>query len=254
MNKIALIDGDFLPFYVCHNKKLEGGSVENKSLQDCKDLLDSFIRTIMVNSGATHYIMALTVGQCFRYKVNPQYKANRKYEDPPEHLRDIKQYLKDAYNGFSVEGLEADDIVNICNKSTWFIGDSSIEASSFIVSPDKDLLMLAGRNYNPRKHQWVDVSAKQAAEYFWTSMITGDSIDGIKGLKGKGKAYASKVFNQEIKSPEYDYSVIVYKEYIAQLGVERGIEEFYKNYKCLKVLDFWEDCRIPEPIKYSIKF
>jgi 5'-3' exonuclease len=65
----------------------------------------------------------------------------------------------------------------------------------------------------------------------WTQVITGDSIDNIKGIPGKGSAFAAKVFKQD-----EPYRNLVLLSYILEFGEYKGIEEFTKNYKLIKLL------------------
>ncbi len=244
--RCALVDADFLPYYCCHNKKGE----EPKTLQQCYDHADQFIHNIFKATKATHYIMAWTVGKCFRYNINPQYKANRKYTDVIPFLDKTKTYLRDKYNGAYDSDLEADDIINICRKHYLENTIKDQEPSQiFFVSPDKDILMLEGTHFNPKKMMWVTTSRVEADEFFWISTIKGDTIDGVKGIPGKGEVFAKKLFKSEIQGFIYEYASLVFNSYLEYFGEHRGVEEFYKNYKCLKIADSWRSFKIPEPIK-----
>ena len=66
-------------------------------------------------------------------------------------------------------------------------------------------------------------------------MIIGDSTDNIKGLEGKGKAFADKLLINI--DDEESLRTTVFEEYINQYGEYKGIEKFYQNYKCLKIMD-----------------
>ena len=102
---------------------------------------------------------------------------------------------------------------------------------SFIVSPDKDLLGLEGTHYNPKRNEWITNESWVADVNFWKSMVTGDTVDNIKGIPGKGEKYADKV----IVGLDNDFKKYVLEEYVNFFGEYKGIEEFYKNYKCLKI-------------------
>jgi 5'-3' exonuclease, N-terminal resolvase-like domain len=243
--RIALFDADFIPYYVCHNKKNEEGVVVEKSFDDCKRLADEFVANILRDTKATYYVMAFTVGKCFRYKVNPYYKANRKYTDVIPFLKETKEYLIEAYKGFyEKDYLEADDLVNILRNR--FLKES------FIVSPDKDILNLEGKHYNPRIGKWEATNKNEAEVYFWSSMITGDATDGIKGLPGKGIAFSKRLFEKStVASSTSIFRELVFDAYIEHFGEYEGIEEFYKNYKMLKILD--EDKTVITPDLQIIK-
>lgn len=241
--KIALIDADFLPYYVCHNKKTE----EPKTFEQCCQKADEFINNLLNRTSATHYIMAWTVGKtCFRYKINPKYKANRKYKDVIPFLKETKEYIMKKYHSVVHEDLEADDIVNIIY--------NKIE-NSFIISPDKDILRLEGHHFNPREMEWTNFIGE--SRHFWTTMITGDSIDGVPGIPGKGKKFAEKLFesetldNKEVTNTTSSDSLKVFECYVNNLGIDNGIEEFYKNYKCLKIVKDWPSFLLPTLMEVS---
>lgn len=230
--KIAIIDSDFIPFYVAHNKT----SIP-KTLEECKVLTDSFIWNITQAIGTTKLVSCLTVGKCFRYKLYPEYKGNRKYKYDKEYqelMSGIKEHLVTEYkSNFMKDELEADDLVRIHSKIL------STNYEPIIVSPDKDILMLEGRHYNPRINKWIITTKEEANEYFWKSMIVGDPGDNIKAIPGYGPAAAKKIF-EGIKNPP----ARILKHYIEHFEEDLGIEEFYKNYKCLYIKDKYDN--VPE--------
>ena len=247
MDKIALIDADSLIYINCYNKKLldkeknpvigdDGEPVrEVRTLQECKDLTDKMIMDILKATSSTEYLLFLTVGRGFRYDIYPEYKGNRKGSEKPEHFDRVKEHLITDHKAIYGHGLEADDLVRIYQKQM---------PNSFIASPDKDVLNLAGSHYNYNKYQWELVTESQANLHFWSSMITGDSTDNIKGVPGKGPKFAE----QYLQSGE-NAAGDVLDVYIQKFGEEVGVYEFYKNYKCLKILDEYEGLEIKEPIK-----
>jgi hypothetical protein len=95
--------------------------------------------------------------------------------------------------------------------------------------------MLEGTHYNYKKNEWVTVSEQDSIIYFWKSMIIGDTADNIKGLEGKGKAFADKLLDN---IPDNNIMrLLVFKEYISQYGEYYGVIKFYQNYLCLKIRD-----------------
>lgn len=244
---IAIIDGDFLLYYCTYPKKVvqeETTVFINKSLKEVFESADSSISQILTATNSEHYIAYLTVGS-FRYKIYQEYKANRKHREKPEHFRELVDYLIQA-KGFRVyEELEADDCVNITRLSIK-------EYNPIMVSNDTDLLSLEGVHYNPIKKTFISCSSDQAHTKFWGDMIIGQPGDNIKGIPGKGKAFVEKLFSiQEVSAP---YHQLVLSAFIAHFGEQRGIDEFYKNYKCLKILEDYPGFVIPEPVKLEASF
>lgn len=258
--RVALIDADHISYVVCHNKKGE----EEKNLNEILDLTDKYITNLLTLTEATHYIGALTIGKCFRYSVYPEYKANRKNLVPMNYSLVVKEYLKSKWKFISYPELEADDIINICKNSLLksildksfkdiiILGETIIEMpiDSFIISPDKDMLNLEGKHYSPMVNKWIDVSRHQAQYTFWEDMIVGQPGDNIKGIPGKGKAFATKLFSN-VGTYGSGFIDLTICEYIDYFGEEKGIDEFHKVYKCLKIKDNWPNFEIPEPIRFE---
>ncbi len=247
--RIALIDADYISYIVCYNKKDE----EEKDVFKVLQQTDSYIYNLLKEVKATYYIGALTIGKCFRYVLNLDYKANRKDFMPMKYSKVVKEYMKDNWGFISHSDLEADDIVNICNKidfSPWVeekYPDKIREAKSFIISPDKDILSLEGKNYNPNKKEWINISSEEAKYKFWTSMIVGDASDNIKGIPGIGVKGAEKIMYDSVFP-----AARIIKYYIEHFGEELGINEYTKNYNCLKIKDNWHSFKVPNPIRFDI--
>ncbi len=244
--RIAIIDADSI-VYICSANRIVKDSngepiiddlgekvKENKTLEECKDLVNDMINTILSMTGSSHYILALTVGKNFRYDIYPEYKGNRKYLDMPKHFRSIKEYLITDWNAIYDHNLEADDIVNICKH---------YYPNSYICSPDGDLLYLEGTHYDYKNLKWIQTSKEEAELKFWKDMIIGQPGDNIKGIPGKGKVAASGILMDSKFPPAR-----ILKNYILHFGEELGIEEFYRNFKLLKIKDKHTGFVIPTPI------
>ena len=236
MKKVLIIDADSMIWIGCHNKK----NTIPKTLDECKESIDGLLKNIMGATFGTHYILCITVGRSFRYEIYPEYKGNRKYTDKSEHFDRIKEYLIIKYKAYYQNGLEADDVVNILHKR--------IE-NSFIASADKDVLLLEGKNFDYRHFKWIKTTKEESEEAFWSDMVSGQVGDNIKGIPGKGKAFVEKLF--EGGDGIITNQMRVFREYLNHFGENKGIEEFYKNYKSLKIVDDWELKDLPIPIEYK---
>jgi DNA polymerase I len=224
-NILTTWDADFIPFYVCWNKRGD----DTKSLEDCINLCDELITNINTSLKANEYVGFLGKGKCFRYDINDRYKANRKYDDEIKYLPEVREHLKAYHNFKSLEGFEADDL---CISFRTKYKD---QYNCIVVSPDKDLLNLEGANYNPKKGELIFRTKNEEELYFWKSMIVGDSADNIAGIKGYGPVAADKIID---KCTYFEgLRGLIFEEYCKVYGEYKGVEEFYKNYKCLKILD-----------------
>ena len=222
--RVAIIDADSICFIAHWNSDSKSF---DKPLDDILQSTDQIISNILITIGASKYIGFVGYGKCAeRNAVYPEYKANRKDREPLEHLRAIKDHMVDKWKFVGLHGIEADDMVNSVRVKV---------EGSIICAIDKDLLMLEGTHYNYKKNEWVTVTEEEADLYFWKSMIIGDSADNIKGLEGKGKAFADKLLDN---IPDNNIMrLLVFEEYISQYGEYYGVIKFYQNYLCLKIRD-----------------
>jgi len=221
-NKTVLIDADSIlyiagwnDFYKCYNTDIEL----------IKMSADKLVSNILITTKATHQLGFFSVGKSFRRELYPSYKSNRDNLKRPDHLKALREYLVKEWLFIELDYYEADDAVSIC---------SNIIENNIITSIDKDVLMLYGAKYNYKKSLETFTSMEDAKMFFWKSMIIGDSVDGVKGLAGKGKVFAENYLKEFNK---LEYSLDVFKLYLETLGEIQGIEEFYKNYKLLKILE-----------------
>ena len=222
--KIAVIDADsicFIAHWDSDNKSFD------KPIEDIYKSVDQIISNIIINTKCSKYIGFVGMTKDVeRTMVYSEYKANRKDRQPLEHLKDVKLYMVDKWKFNPLYGIEADDVVN----SVRYRLEDCI-----ICAIDKDLLKLEGTHYNYKKNEWVTTDEDEANLYFWQSMVIGDSADNIKGLEGKGKAFADKLLLNvdDLESMR----TLVFDEYINQYGEYYGISKFYQNYICLKIKD-----------------
>lgn len=235
---IGLIDADHIPYIVCYNKVSE----PEKTLEEAISSANSYLSGLTNGANVEEFNLFFTIGKNFRYDIYPEYKANRKNNEKPPFFNEVRDYLIKEYYGIYGYYLEADDILNIYKNK--YIED---RVSYVVISTDKDITNLFGVNYDIKNNVINAVTQDYADRYFWKSMICGDTADNIKALPGKGPAFAEKLF-LNIDDVE-SYRSLVLQEYINKFGEEVGIEEFYKNYKCLKIKDSYEGIEFIEPVK-----
>lgn len=235
--KIACIDVDHIFYLSLTGEKILDENEEpikvdgkftyrERTFEESCKIADDYITNLLNITEATNYIGFFGGSSKSRKEIYPEYKANRKDLEPLKNLPQMKTYLGDKWNFVFLLGYEyeTDDFVASFVKQT---------PNSFIISPDKDLLGLVGNHYNPRKNEWVYVAGSTAENNFWCSMITGDTSDNIKGIPGKGIKYAENLIKEDEEGTPYQSLIL--QEYVNYFGEYKGIEEFYKNYKCLKI-------------------
>jgi len=226
--KILLIDADSLMYY-------EMGA---KSLEEATANIDDRIDSMLKATGATSYAGFLTLGKCFRYDIgnkcvydNTAYKHNRKGGGKPIIFYALKEYLQqEPYSFIALQGLEADDAVGIyaqIAKDKGYIPT--------VCSPDKDvLLQIPGRHYNYQKAKFIKTSKSDADKFLWQQTMTGDSTDGVPGIKGVGPKTAEKLLeksNSSLMSAQ-----IAMTEYINKYGAREGITRFAETFNLVYIL------------------
>ncbi len=251
-DKIAIIDMDSVVFTAANPNKVLGDDGEPLRTEDGKrfvyvdkteaELIEScdwVMNDILKSCEATHYIAYIKGKNTgFRKQYNPDYKSNRPTTSPI-WWEFVKNYMIEKWRVIEVNNIEVDDAISITIQNL---------ENSFPVAIDKDVLNLEGLGYNWRKKEWISTTKWEAYKYFFKSMIIGDTADAIKGIVGMGEVAAEKNL-----ADTTDYAERVLSIYIgANHSVDKGIEEYYKTYKSLKLLDSFEGFEIPQPIEYKI--
>lgn len=118
----------------------------------------------------------------FRKTVDSEYKGNRTKRKPVGY-RKLLEWCRHHYDTVTIPNLEADDALGIhCHN----------DPSHFIlISPDKDMKQIACRLFNGKEE--ITTTKEQADYWFWTQCLTGDPVDGYKGVPGIGAKGAEKL-------------------------------------------------------------
>ncbi len=155
----------------------------------------------------------------FRDKVavKKPYKGNRKTEKP-FHYDNLTQYILQKYETLVAKGLEADDLMSI------YQCQYLKQLDTIICSRDKDLRITPGMHYGwpcGRQPQFgpkrvtemgeLEMKPKKVAGdglmFFYSQLITGDTVDNIPGLPRGGPV---KAFNtlHELTSEEEMFNAV----------------------------------------------
>lgn len=207
---IALIDGDLVAYPCAASCK------EEDPLDVALFRCDKLIREILEASDCEEYNIFLSTKSNFRYKINPEYKANRKDTEPPQWLQQCKEYLITEWHAKVKENYEADDLLGI-NQTP----------DTVLCSFDKDLLMIPGKHFNWKKQQYGDmthVTQEDGLVHFYTQMLVGDTTDNVIGIAGLGPVKSRKYLSSA--QDEQDLFDLVYNKY-------DDPERFLMNGMCL---------------------
>ena len=201
----------------------------NEKLEAILDVLsnDIDVSDVLICNGSIN---------CFRKSVNASYKLNRNKEKP-EILSELHNEVKLAYNSYWADGVETDDVVaTLWRKEVEENGVDSV----VIAANDKDYRQFPCWLFNTHysKMTLEKIGDFDACKNFYTQMIVGDSADNVNYIKGKGVAYARKLFeNIETKFGLFRKTYYLYKDVYG----DEAKEKFLECYKLLKLRTDSED-------------
>ena len=177
---MLLIDGDIIAYRTALSSVAE-------DIDDLYRIADSYIDNVRMNADprVDGFQVYLSGDTNFRDEVavTHPYKGNRERERP-ECLDAVRGYLCMRYDAYVSDGQEADDDIAIAA--------TRMGASAVICTIDKDLDQVPGWHYNFVKQQRYCIGTKEAVLNFYMQLLTGDSVDNIKGIYGIGPKKALK--------------------------------------------------------------
>lgn len=204
--KKLLIDGDLICYRACC-----GPDSWTDPKVGINASLDS-LSYIFENTGVKEYEIYFSGENNFRYKIFPEYKANRRKMERPPSLPVVKQHFISSPEQVADE-LEADDLLGL-NQTE----------DTCIVSIDKDMLTIPGWHYNFVKDEFIYITPEEAIYRFYYQLLVGDPADGIKGAKGIGAKKAEKIL-QDCEVEEHYFESC--RDYFS------SYEEMKMNASCL---------------------
>ncbi len=185
----ALIDGDIVAYR-------NAAASEEADETICLLRLDRMVREILHVTGSDTYEIYLSGEDNFRYKIFPEYKANRKDTVKPRWLQACREYLATEWNAKFAHGCEADDMLAIAQTEgvNWLKSDCPLaDDETIICSIDKDLLQVPGKHYNFVKNEWTTIDFFGGLKRFYEQLLKGDRSDGIPGVAGLGEKKAARM-------------------------------------------------------------
>jgi 5'-3' exonuclease len=169
----------------------------------------------------------------FRYKIFPEYKANRKDTVKSPLLPFIKEYMLEELGAIESHGGEADDyIIDAISECSGSCVVSSIDKDVLYHSPNIPLYDYRG--YNDVLGEFKSISTKQSRLARASQIVIGDSTDGVPGAKGVGKAWCDK--NMHVDMTDYQFIKAIFLAYLKankndSIESKRQIKLYYKVLK-----------------------
>lgn len=155
------------------------------ALRRCDDMMNR----ILLETGSDKCQTFISGPDNFRYRIDPQYKANRVDTKRPEWLQAVREHLVVNWGAHVSDGIEADDNLGIHQT-----GDT------IICSIDKDLLQIPGSHYNFVHQTPIHITEHQGWVNFYTQLIMGDRSDNIPGYDGKMRQTVPKFLQEVVNS------------------------------------------------------
>lgn len=183
--------------------------IKDKEVQPVANALSNakkLIQKILLRADADSYQLYLTGKDNFREEIATiaPYKGNRDSTHKPYHYDSLKRYLIENWGAIVIDGMEADDAMSIEQINT-FRGQGTnkildpeifkdLVGGSIIATIDKDLDGVPGWHYNWNKDKLYWVTDREATYWFYTQLLTGDTVDNIKGVPRVGEKGAEKAY------------------------------------------------------------
>ena len=185
----ALIDGDIVLYSSSVATEFTadwGGDnwVLSANLQQAIDLARRYLDDLFEKLKFDEMVVCISGPNNFRYKLNPNYKSNRKDTRKPIVYSELKKWMMGNYHTEMWETLEADDLLGIL---------ATRDPGSIIVSPDKDMQCVPCNLY--RNGELQKISLEQANRFHMIQTLTGDTTDGYPGCPGVGPKTAEKILS-----------------------------------------------------------
>lgn len=187
----ALIDGDIVMYRLCWTVD------PDTSLTYVKTHVDNYMKQLLDKVECSEYIGILGIhgSNNVKYLVAPDYKRGRPTEKPP-HWNLVMNYLITKWGFTCVSGCETDDAIAYC---------AAHLKDYIVVSADKDLLQIPGKHFVMgvlrkgkviREDKKITVTAEEGYKKYLCQLLSGDSVDNVKGVPGIGPKTALKIVEE----------------------------------------------------------
>ena len=186
-HSLALVDADIIVYRALEKNMVWFGDDATVNLPRAKEDFENTFFDWILPLKADREVLCLSHEFNFRKVLNPTYKASR-LKDKPDGYYELRTWIKQAFRPVVLENLEADDAIGIMLTST---------PRAVAVSIDKDMLTLPGIHYNPVKNVLKSQTEAEADLYWLRQSLSGDPVDGYKGIPGIGPKKAAGILHTE---------------------------------------------------------
>lgn len=184
------IDADFFAYRACQSAEteLDWGDDLITIASNFRVVLDIFegeLNNLRKRFDTENVTLYFSDSKNFRKTVCPDYKGKRTKRKPVGYRR-LLDWCNAHYKVVRYPNIEADDALGL---------ECHLDPREFVlVSPDKDMKQIACRLFNGDEE--ITVTPEEADYWFWTQCLTGDPVDGYKGVPGIGGVGAKKILDK----------------------------------------------------------
>lgn len=261
MSNLLIIDGNAIAHAAHAGRPL---SVGGQNVQAVFGTIKT-VRMLKLAYSAFRPIVLWDGRPNFRYELYPEYKANRKTEDPKVQAEkdDYKSQMPILQAGLFALGVdqifpkdhEADDLAGI------FVRNKKPNQKIVVVTGDQDWLQFIDKDvtwYDPIRERFVQTDNFQeftgyetAESFLHGKALRGDTSDNIKGVGGIGEVGAKALLNEHgsvvnfMKKCKEGY--VPKGKALQRLATKEGFEIFVRN---MKIMDLK---RAPDPEKDRVE-
>lgn len=181
------IDADFYGYRTCqvNETELDWGADVITIHSNFKEVVRCFqaeIDKLKRRFDTDRVLLFFSDSKNFRKTVDPEYKGNRTKRKPVGYKR-LLEWCYNHYKTIRYDNLEADDALGL---------ECHLDPSDFIlISPDKDMKQISCNLFNGDELTYT--TPEEADYWFWRQCLTGDPVDGYKGVPGIGAKGAEKI-------------------------------------------------------------
>jgi len=181
------IDADFYGYRTCqvNETELDWGADVITIHSNFKEVVRCFqaeIDKLKRRFETDRVLLFFSDSKNFRKTIDPEYKGKRTKRKPVGYKR-LLEWCYDHYKTIRYENVEADDALGL---------ECHLDPSDFIlVSPDKDMKQISCNLFNGDELTYT--TPEEADYWFWRQCLTGDPVDGYKGVPGIGAKGAEKI-------------------------------------------------------------
>jgi DNA polymerase-1 len=184
------IDADFYAYRACqqNEEELDWGKdliTISSNFKQVTRSFESVITSLRRRFDTDRVTLYFSHHRNFRKEIDPDYKGQRTKRKPVGYRR-LLDWCKKHYVTVVLDHVEADDALGV---------DCHMDKATFVlVSPDKDMKQISCLHYNEK--EVFRVTPHQADRFFYQQVITGDPVDGYKGVPGMGEVAAKKLLDK----------------------------------------------------------